>query len=1061
MGGREYVAFKRYGFREETYFSWKFIPVVGEDGFAVGTYLTVTEFTHEVITDRRMGTIRGVGQELAKANNLEEVWKGLLRGLEQNDKDVPLALLYSVSKTTSTVCVLEGTIGLPPDPELVPELLNLQTDPHVLAEVFRNCGAIEGPLLLHAEDGNLPSFLLRNVSWRGFGIPCTTFAAYPMRLRPTGTIMAFMLIGLNPRRPYNDDYQHFLNMMTSEITTSHVSTMLLTQETEKRQTAAQQADIERAELSDQLLALTAEYERSEAKFSRFADRINVGFAIVDLEGRVLYANEVWRRMFCVPRGNMEPMPWLKAILPQDREEILEVWHNLCVGKKAVRKPVRLYASDDIPLQEYRTQGRFTTNLFDGYPDLDQDGKVKSVMTCVLDISELKWTEEQVHLRTRELQQSELKYRQFAEHAPIGVSMVNREGIIEFVNAAWLSITGTPQEGPLTGSWLSYFYPDDVLKLVCHFVDLMNGKKASFTVESRVQRSFKAGGSRTNSPEQPAWILLSAYPELTEAGTVKNVVCWLTDISFQKAVERNIGRKMNEAVAMRRAQENFIDMISHEIRNPLSAQLHCAEEIISLANAYLSATESAWPLSELLSDFDRPPGLEKLLDTAREAAQIISYCVHHQKRIVDDVLTLSKLDSNLLTIAPTPVQPVKLAQDAFKMFEGELRTADIKLAFKEDPSIRGLKVDWVNLDPGRILQILVNLAGNALKFTRDEAERKITVSISASLEAPSRLDTDIRYFPQSKGRRESIPAPPCDSSSSERVYLSWAVEDTGRGISPEEQTVLFQRFSQASPKTHSKYGGSGLGLFISRQLTEMQGGRMGLTSEQGNGSKFVFYIKALRSYPRMKNHRSGTLPAVMIAEPTPKWKLATVTEPSQSPLKSHILVVEDNVVNQKVVSRQLRNHGCTVDVANDGEEALQALLNVALKSDAQHAQPFDVVLMDLEMPVMNGITAIRQIRKLEAAGRLGGHIPVIACTASIRDVEAAIEAGMVGFQLCKLSALNADFIQGQLCHKAFQSPRYPSADRESLRASSAYFGILKASQKISSLLTFTLGQQIFR
>ena len=998
VGERQFLLLLRHGLQEETYFSWKFIPIIGEEGFVVANYVTVTEVTQEVLVDRRIKTIHRVGQHLANASNLTEVWAYLLTGLEENGKDLPLVILYSVRKTATTACVLEGTLGLPAGHEIAPDCMDLENGSQILVKLFRDCRTKDGPLLLQVEDGSLPADLFGQLDWRGFGIPSNHVVACPIRSRATGTIMAFLLIALNPRRQYDKDYQTFLDLLTKEITTSHVSTMLLAEEIMQRQNASEQASMERAQLSEQLLARTAEYEQIEADFFHFANRVNVGFTILDLEGRVLYANDVWRRMFSVPRGNWEPRLWLNAIVLEDRNGILRAWQDLCMGKEAISKLIRLYVSLNVGTEDAKiTEARYRTCLFDAYPDLDENGQVKSIMACVFDISKLKHSEEQVQVRTRELEHSELKYRHFAENAPVGVSLINCAGLIEFANEAWLSITG--QSETKYTSWLRSFHHEDVSMLQSLFFDLMASKKP-FTVESRVQRCYNAEDSRTHSPERPAWILVSAHPELNNSGALENVVCWLTDISDQKSAERDLRARMDEALEMKRQQENFIDMISHEIRNPLSAQLHCAEEIMSLANGFLKAIAST-ASSESLDSVWTSASLEDLLGNAKEAARIIAACVHHQKRIVDDVLTMSKLDSNLLAISPTPVQPVKLAQEAFKMFEGEIKAADITLTFEEDASIQDLGVDWVNLDPGRVLQILINLAGNSLKFTRDAPRRKITVSVSASVKKPSTLDDDdVEYFPQSKGRKDSHVAPMPESTLGENLYVSWTVHDTGRGISPEEKRMLFQRFSQASPRTHSKYGGSGLGLFISRQLTEMQGGKIGVISERGKGSKFIFFVKGVRAYPKSIFARPQSAPDGRISELTLQSTLAPAhtRNPSQSLAKVKILVVEDNLVNQKVLTRQLRNRGYTVDVANDGREALEALQGLAAAKGDKGERSVDLVLMDLEMPVMNGIAAIGEIRKLEVSGGLQGHVPVIACTASVRDVEAALDAGMVGFGL---------------------------------------------------------------
>jgi signal transduction histidine kinase len=262
--------------------------------------------------------------------------------------------------------------------------------------------------------------------------------------------------------------------------------------------------------------------------------------------------------------------------------------------------------------------------------------------------------------------------------------------------------------------------------------------------------------------------------------------------------------------------NLAKMTSHEIRNPLSAVLHCAEEIIVSLSEYTSKTNSSTTTNakslQVLGDCPTVKVKELLEDTI-EAAQTIAYCVHHQKRIVDDVLTLSKLDSNLLTISPTPVQPAKVAREALKIFEGELRTAGISMDFLEDLSLRDLGVDWVLLDPSRLLQVLLNLTTNAIKFTRGKPERNITVKVSASHQKPSELGNEIQYFPQREQPQSTAFSP--TRTDEETLYLSIAVKDTGRGLSHEEKKLLFNRFSQGSPKTHVKYGGSGLGLFISR------------------------------------------------------------------------------------------------------------------------------------------------------------------------------------------------------------------------------------------------------
>ncbi len=452
------------------------------------------------------------------------------------------------------------------------------------------------------------------------------------------------------------------------------------------------------------------------------------------------------------------------------------------------------------------------------------------------------------------------------------------------------------------------------------------------------------------------------------------------------------------------------MTSHEIRNPLSAVLHCAEEIITSLDGYLapkSTTKSTSPRNSHTTH-RLPLELEELLASTTEAAQTISYCVQHQKRIVDDILTLSKLDSDLLAISPTAVQPANVVQDALKIFEGELRAADITLDFKKDKSLDDMGINWVLLDPSRVLQVLINLTTNAIKFTRGEPKRRITITLESSTTKPSEIDNGVVYFPQRLGKCES-PRKADEHENDEELYLSIAVVDSGRGLSHEERKLLFNRFSQGSPKTHVKYGGSGLGLFISRQLTEMQGGEIGVTSEKGKGSKFVFYVKTKRTSPLHNPLPDIVLPIRALSSRTNHTNNIMVNgtqqtssparQASNAPFALKVLVVEDNLVNQTVLSKQLRKRGCTVDVANHGEEALEQIKKTSSWNDNFDSErPFDVILMDLEMPIMDGTKCVGKIRDLEAAGSLQGHVPVIAVTASVRGehVNAAMKAGMVGY-----------------------------------------------------------------
>lgn len=448
-----------------------------------------------------------------------------------------------------------------------------------------------------------------------------------------------------------------------------------------------------------------------------------------------------------------------------------------------------------------------------------------------------------------------------------------------------------------------------------------------------------------------------------------------------------------------------------MRNPLSAILQCADEIVtSLSDAKANRD----------SDDDR-----SLYDGNIDAAQTIALCAQHQKRIVDDVLTMSKIDSALIMVTPVDVQPLTIVQRALKMFEGELSSADIHMHFHVDQSFHELNVDWVRFDPSRVMQVLINLTTNAIKFTTTERERTITVTVAASLSNPTQDgDSVVKYVPRRANRVDMTNG--ADWGDGEIIYILFAVKDTGRGLSEDEKKSLFLRFSQASPRTHVQYGGSGLGLFISRELTELQGGEIGVASIAGEGSTFAFFVKARRTaapdHPieplppslgmRRQSDGKGSLRKLPAA---PRVRDFANKDALKEPLK--VLLVEyvlpssqqwfyvtltlhcrDNLVNQRVLQKQLKKLDCEVTVANHGREALDLIQKSRFwKGNDRQSDALDVrvVLMDQEMPVMDGITCTQKIRQLEEQGEIVRHVPILGITANARSeqIEQLFKAGM--------------------------------------------------------------------
>lgn len=883
---------ERSGFLEETYFSWSIIPMVGEDGTVMGLYNPAFEKTRRKIAERRMLSLREVGERTASARDIKGFWEQVLLALTENEFDTPFVLLYSVSDENDSdssslysnsllgakQCYLEGALGVPAGHQAAPEQIDLKEGQEGFGPVFREVMKTDKPVVVSIGSGDLPQAMMEELDWRGFGDSCRDVVICPIHPTTGDAILGFLVLGINPRRPYDDDYNLFIQLLSRQLATSLASVVLFEEEIRRGQKAAKLAAEDRFNLSEQLAARTQEAKESETRFTRMAEYSPAGLFIADHAGRITYCNDTWYEISRVPKEREKTDRWIDYVKEEDQSLILGHWRRL-------------------------------------------------------------------------------------------------------VNNA-----------------------------------------AAINVEFR----FKAPWEDRNRNKGDTWVLFSAFPEKDESGQLKSVFGSITNISPQKWAEGFQKRKMEEAVELKRQQENFIDITSHEMRNPLSAILQCADEISTILTDFRATGSNTIP--------------ESLVTDSIDAAQTIALCAQHQKRIVDDVLTLSKLDSAMLMVTPVDAQPLQVVQRALKMFEGEVQTAGIEMEFILTDSFKTLNVDWVKIDPSRVLQVLINLTTNAIKFTTTEETRTIKVVLSATRQRPSASAKPcVSYFPMRSKRIDQTLGP--DWGDGEEIYLEFAVQDTGRGLSPEELKVLFQRFQQASPRTHVQYGGSGLGLFISRELTELQGGEIGVSSESGKGSTFAFYVKCRRAQEpseaiegatglslarKVSNAKDTTRviepPKVKDFAPLPdRTPVAALTKPQRSDLR--VLIVEDNLVNQKVLQRQLHNHGITSVVANHGGEALETLKNSTYWANAQPgAVDITVCLMDKEMPVMDGLQCTSIIRELEKAGDFRCHIPIVAVTANARSEQIAtlLAAGMD-------DVVSKPFRIGELIPKIEElAARYPSS-----------------------------------
>ena len=505
----------------------------------------------------------------------------------------------------------------------------------------------------------------------------------------------------------------------------------------------------------------------------------------------------------------------------------------------------------------------------------------------------------------DLAYSNLQLRHLVDHASVGMCHASVDGQLLWANDHYFRLAGRSADKHVAKySFYDVYMEEDLPQVEGVWHDLVSGVEHS-SAEFRLKRTYTA----PTGEEMPASIQVLGFPYRdTETGLVTSIMACTTDISRLKWAETFHARSAAEAREARKQQEAFIDVVSHEMRNPLGAIMHCADAIIAMVNECKCTDTSVQPFEALAESMQN--------------AEVILQCAKHQRRILDDVLTLSKLNSTLLSITPVAIDPVKLVSSVVGMFEAELDSNSIRCKVNTDSSLSDLSIHRVSLDPSRVTQIFINLLTNAIKFVKASKKPSISIRFGARASDPR------SFFPKEMLWADSKPNIDMDDpewGSGDQVFLTFIVQDSGVGMDSEDIAKIFQRFSQASIKTHVTYGGSGLGLYISKELAEKQGGEIGVTSMPGQGSTFGFYVKARR---REQEHAKATKSVSRSEDPKPITK------------QLHVLLVEDNIINQEVLSKQLRRAGCIVDVANHGLEALGIL----------EEKIFDVVLMDSEVRI---------------------------------------------------------------------------------------------------------------
>ncbi len=484
-----------------------------------------------------------------------------------------------------------------------------------------------------------------------------------------------------------------------------------------------------------------------------------------------------------------------------------------------------------------------------------------------------------------------------------IAIMEPDGAIMAVNAAFVQMTG--------------YAPADAVGQ--RFDELLCGPSTDAEAVRAYRRAREQGSELVQDlllyrkDGATFWIESDLIPVRDAAGVLTRWIGIGNDITRRRQTEDALRAAKETAEANSRLKSEFLANLSHEIRTPM--------------NAIMGMTELA--LATTLSDEQR-----EYLQTVRSSSNLLL-------GLLNDILDLSKIEAGRMELEEIDFVLAEVVGEAVHTLEVKAQQKGIELTASVPPSLPTL----VRGDPTRLRQILLNLIGNAIKFTDRGA---VTVAVDEQW----RNDAEIR--------------------------LHFSVRDTGIGIPAEQLDTIFEAFKQADASTTRKYGGSGLGLTISSELVRMMKGRIWVQSEVGQGSTFHFTVQ-------LKWSGSPTaLPADSprgLPRPAETDAVSTLATPAPRTLR--ILVADDHDANRNLVKTVLTKRGHQCVEAVNGYQVLDAITR----------QPFDAVLMDVQMPEMDGYQATAAIRKRE--DREGGHVPIIALTAHAMsgDRERCLLAGM--------------------------------------------------------------------
>jgi PAS domain S-box-containing protein len=617
-----------------------------------------------------------------------------------------------------------------------------------------------------------------------------------------------------------------------------------------------------------------------------------GILVVSSTGQIAGANDRFAQMWGIPDD---------LLASHDDERVMEfVLDQLVDAPGFVAKVHELYDHPDAEsndVLEFR-DGR----IFERYSRPQRVGEViVGRVWSFRDVTPRRVAQEQARRALADLSEADARFRALVESSDDPILSTAPDGAVTSWNAAAEGLFGYAREEILQRPF-ALLVPDGDRReaLEIHRLALEEGS---------VRRSIEADLRRKDGSLVPVSLTVSP---IYDGERIAGASAIVRDITEARARQVELEEAQEAAEKAARAKSDFLATMSHEIRTPMNG-------VIGLTGLLLDTS---------LDDLQR-----RYATGIRGAGEALL-------GIVNDILDFSKLEAGKVALEQVALSPRRLVEEVGVLLDGAAREQGLDFRVHCDAAVPAS----VTGDPGRLRQVLINLTGNALKFT-------------PAGEVVLRVAT--------------VPAQP----GSDEALLRFEVRDTGIGIEAEALPRLFEPFSQADASTTRRFGGTGLGLAISRRLVRAMGGDLEVSSTPGQGSTFGFTLRL----PTARRTWEGTAGPATAAAARP------ATQQREGAPGGLVLVAEDNPVNQMVALGFLAQLGYRTQLVADGVQALRALGTTR----------FDAVLMDCHMPEMDGFETTRRLRGLENGG---GHTPVIAMTAGVldEDRERCLAAGMDDF-----------------------------------------------------------------